>query len=137
MSKEFWPRDVWLSPPSLIPHPSLLRRLACRLTGGHLWVVHYWTGQGESNWPQHEYCERCWKFRERSRAVPSYETKFALRERVQLKSGRWDNVALVVGHIRILKDGIAYGLESEDGGSPYPLVNEDEIEPAARAHTEE
>jgi hypothetical protein len=61
-SKEFWPLERW--PNALIPHPVGWRRVVCLLRG-HRWAIHYWSGQGEPGWPQYEYCERCWKFRER------------------------------------------------------------------------
>lgn len=53
----------------LIPRPSRIHRVICYVRG-HRWAVHYWSGQGYPEWPQHEYCERCWSFRTHVPTVP-------------------------------------------------------------------
>jgi hypothetical protein len=55
---EFWPQERW--PQTTIPRGTWLRRMVCRIIG-HAWGI-YWSGGGE---PRHEYCLRCWKFRDR------------------------------------------------------------------------
>ena len=65
MSREFWPRDRWPSPPSMIPHPSLWRRLICWLTLDHIWDTFYWAEMDQLGWPRYDYCLKCWKFREK------------------------------------------------------------------------
>jgi len=64
-SAEFWAHERW--PKARVPTSTWLQRLTCRLLG-HAWDTHYWSGQGEPGWPQHDYCTCCWKFRDKPEA---------------------------------------------------------------------
>lgn len=63
--------------------------------------------------------------------MPNYRTQFTLGERVRvMNTSRYDDVQLCVGHIRILSEGIVYGLAAVNGDSCYPLVSESDLESA-------
>lgn len=61
---EFWPHERWPASKLLIPEASAWRKGLC-IVMGHTWATHYWSGMNEVGWPQHEYCETCWKFRDK------------------------------------------------------------------------
>jgi hypothetical protein len=57
--EEFYPLDRY--PASLVPRPSLLRRLWCRATGGHAWrkFPYGWIHRPFDA----DLCDKCWKMR--------------------------------------------------------------------------
>lgn len=65
---EFWADERW--PKCVIPRGSWVQRVLCRLLG-HQWDTHYWSGQGQPDWPQHDYCLGCWRFREKPGRTPA------------------------------------------------------------------
>ncbi len=66
--EQFWPKDHYPSP-SIIPHLSYIYRFFCWVTLGHKWGSMLWVGMDEPDWPQLDYCVKCWKFRRKLRII--------------------------------------------------------------------